>query len=136
MAALLILTDIDGELVVIRVSDRGYDASTGAVFMTRDYLVDPTRLTASPLPVYLGDILDLETVGSAPAPIVSATPPVSPSADPSPTGDELRPSPWPVLAIEDSSGINSSERTYTSDRFLPRVAYEVLLESNHHNRFD
>lgn len=130
MAALLILTDVGGELVVIRVSDRGYDAPTGAAFMTRDYLVDPTALTASPLPVYLGDLLDLETVyglqAEVPAPSDDpAAPGASPSPEPTPASIELRPSPWPVLPIEGAASINSPERTYTSDRFLPRITWEV-----------
>ena len=126
MTALLLLTDVGGELVVVRVSEQGYDAPSGAIRLREGYQSN-ADLLAGPTPIYLGDISDLETVYDLQAVDVAKDPAdaAAPEALPPPSGDELRPSPWPVLPIEDTAGINAPGTTYTSDRFLPRVTYEV-----------
>lgn len=131
MTALLILTDVGGELVVVRVSEQGYDAPSGAIALrVRDGYQSPPDLFSGPTPIYLGDIRDLETVydlhGAEPAadPLASAAPEASPTTSPDArTSGEPPPSALADLAIEEAGDSLSPSRTYTSDRFLPQMRH-------------
>jgi hypothetical protein len=113
LAALLVLIDVRGELVVLRVAPSGgYDGRTSADARGRDSI--PGLMESM-----LGRIHDLDLAGPTTPTLSSVSP--NPSVATSPSAAAT------AVALEDlgSNGHLVTGLTYTSDRFQPRVTFRL-----------